>query len=132
VRRPVANWTLRNIYRGAVANGYVAGENVFGGAYFVSADCLARLREAGFLPDYRLRNAYLQEDHLFSLLVKAIDLDFGDLATGDLPFACRWSGLPDSPTNLVGKRKKVVHSTRYWGDMTEDEIRSFFRAQRHC
>ncbi len=130
IRRPVANFTLRSLYRKAIQNGYSAGENVFGGAYFMSESCLLKLKSEGLLPNYRLKNVQIQEDHLFGLLIKSIGMKFGDLASGALPFACAWKGLPDSPDQLCNNGKKIIHSVNFWNDINEDEIRAFFRSRR--
>lgn len=121
---------LRKQYKKAVANGYHAGESVFGASYFISAPCLQALNSEGLLPDERLRTVYLEEDHIFSLLVKAAGFHLHDLSAGNLPFGCDWKELPDSPENLVANGKRIIHSTRRWKQMNEDHIRQYFREQR--
>lgn len=130
IRRPFANWALRKLYRRALSNGYVTGENVFGGAYFMSEACLHTLHEAGLLPDYKLRTLNLEEDHLFGLLVKACGFNLADLSTEHKPFGCAWKGLPAAPEQLCKDDKKIVHSTRFWENMKEEEIRTYFRQKR--
>jgi hypothetical protein len=130
VTHPRRGLALRDAYKRAAANGYEAGVHVFGGAYFVSRDCLERLRAAGLLPRVALGDAYLQEDHLFGLLVKAVGKEMGDLASRDGPFACAWQDLPAPPDEVLRRGKKVVHSTRRCGNLGEEEIRAAFRAAR--
>lgn len=130
IRRPFSNWYLRKIYRKALANGYEAGESVFGGAYFMSFDCLQKLAKAGFLPMLQLRGLNMGEDHIFSLLVKAVGLELGNLADAGQPFGLSWKGLPVSPERLRTDAKKIVHSTRYFEEMKEEEIRAYFRQFR--
>lgn len=130
LKRPLVNLTLRKLFFKAFYNGYEVGEYVFGGSYFISENCLERLSEAGFLPLYKLRNAILGEDHLFSLLAKVEGLELGDLASGSLPFGVAWKGLPASPEMLQQTGKKIIHSTRMWENMREDEIRAYFRGFR--
>jgi hypothetical protein len=130
IHRPVANWILRKVYKRALTKGYITGESVFGGAYFMSEPCLLALYEEGFLPESRLGTLSLEEDHIFSLLVKAIDFQLADLSAGQLPFGCSWRGLPNAPDQLLLTGKKIIHSTRYWKDMKEGEIRQYFRQQR--
>jgi len=130
LKRPLVNYTLRKLYFKAFFNGYEIGEYVFGGSYFISENCLRRLKEAGFLPLLKLRNAILGEDHLFSLTAKVVGLELGDLASGNLPFGVAWKGLPASPEMLQQHNKKIIHSTRMWENMREDEIRSYFKSFR--
>ncbi|RYE30730.1 MAG: glycosyltransferase family 2 protein [Sphingobacteriaceae bacterium] len=128
--KPKANYALRKLLIKALLNGYAMGENVFGGAYIVSQLYLQKLREAKMLPDYGIQKIYLEEDHIFGLLTKAIDFDFGDLETGNLPFGVSWRGLPTSPEELYNKHKKIIHSTKKYKDMTEASIRQFFSDKR--
>lgn len=128
--KPRANLALRKLLIKALLNGYEMGTNVFGGAYIVSELYLQKLREAKMLPDYGIRKIYLEEDHIFGLLTKAVDFELGDLETGNLPFGVAWRGLPTSPEELYTRGKKIIHSTKVWKDMSEADIRSFFRDKR--
>ncbi|WP_374163211.1 hypothetical protein [Arcticibacter sp. MXS-1] len=130
LRQPIANYTLRKILIDAFKNGYDIGENVFGGAYFVSELFLRKLDEAGLLPESKLAAVVLEEDHIFGILAKSIKFDLGDLESGSLPFGCAWRGLPASPEVLWEQGKKIIHSTRFWQDLKEPEIRQFFREKR--
>jgi glycosyltransferase involved in cell wall biosynthesis len=130
IRRPVANYTMRKWAIEAFENGYEIGDNVFGGAYFVSEHFLKSLNNAGLLPDFKLRTVRVEEDHIFSMLAKALDFDFGNLESGNLPFAVAWKGLPASPEEIYKRGKKIIHSTRYWMDIKEPEIRTFFKDKR--
>jgi len=130
IKRPLVNLTLRNLYFKAFYQGYEMGEYVFGGSYFLSKHCLEELNSAGFLPLQRLEGAILSEDHMFGLLAKVAGLELGDLASGNLPFGLAWKGLPASPEMLLQKNKKIIHSTRKWENMGEDEIRAYFKKFR--
>ncbi len=130
IRRPIANWELIKYYKKALKNGYKTGESVFGGAYFMNATFLHKLNEEGLLPNYKFKTLNLGEDHLFALLAKSVGFELGDLSTTNLPFGCGWKGLPASPEELYSSGKKIIHSTRYWQDMKEEEIRSWFREKR--
>ncbi|MES2460801.1 MAG: hypothetical protein V4671_09460 [Armatimonadota bacterium] len=66
----------------------------------MSEEFLRRLQPARLLPDYILSGIYLQADHIFELLTKLVEMEYGDLGNGSLPFACIWGGMPDSPQNL--------------------------------
>jgi len=130
IKRPVGNLVLRKYFFRALKNGYELGENVFGGAYFMSESLLQELNNAGLLPDKRLYNSKLGEDHLFGLLAKVVHYDMGDLASNNLPFACAWKTLPASPQYLLEKGKKIVHSTREWEGLREHDIRQYFKTVR--
>jgi hypothetical protein len=130
IKRPVANFTLRKYFRKAFANGYNIGENVFGGAYFLSEALLMALDEADLLPVYRLKNSRMEEDHIFSILAKVLKFDIGDLGRDELPFGVYWKRLPASPETLLLKKKKVIHSTRSWENLNEQDIRAYYSALR--
>ena len=129
-KKPFTHWRLLKLYRKAAGQGYRTGESVFGGACFFSDACLRALASEGLLPHYGLKTLSLEEDHLFAILARSVGFRLGDLCSGKLPFGCAWKGLPDAPAALHSRGKKIIHSTRYWNEMKEDEIRSFFRQKR--
>jgi len=130
LRHPFINWKIRKVLFNAINNGYDLGEFVFGGTYAFSSTGLEKLRENNLLPMKKVLGADLEEDHFFSMLMVAIGMGLGDLASGDNPFACAWKGLPASPETILNANKKIIHSTRYWGDMKEEEVRKFFSDTR--
>ncbi|HYE55801.1 MAG TPA: glycosyltransferase family A protein [Chitinophagaceae bacterium] len=125
-----AHWSLLKLLRLALKNGYRTGESVFGGACFLSEACLQKLYRSGLLPRHELRTVELEEDHLFSILVRSVGFRLGDLSSDHLPMGCAWKGLPASPAELHAKGKKIIHSTRFWKQMNEAEIREWFRNKR--
>lgn len=130
IRRPLPNAMLRKLYIKAVKKGYIAGESVFGGSCFYSHSLLLALHRNRLLPNKLLGQLNLGEDHIFSLLAKAMGFNLGDLSLPGLPLALAWKELPASPEQLHTERKKVVHSTRKWEQMDEEQIRNFFKAKR--
>lgn len=129
-KRPLVHATLFPRYLRALRQGYVRGESVFGGACFFSYACLKALLAAGLLPARHLKELRLEEDHLFAILVKSLGFELASLSGEGLPMGCAWKGLPASPEKLMSDGKKIVHSTRYWEHMQEDEIRTIFRQHR--
>ncbi len=127
LRHPFTYWRIRNLIFKALNNGYEMGELVFGGAYAFSRNGLEKLRDNGLLPLRNVRGTELEEDHTFSILIYSVGLHLGDLASGNYPFACTWRGLPASPDNLSMSNKKIIHSTRFWKGMKEEEIRNYFK-----
>jgi hypothetical protein len=130
ILKPIANYTLRKTYFNATYNGYELGESIFGGAYFISPSFLKKMDEEGYLPNYNFRGVMLEEDHIFSMLARLLSFELIDLSMGTMPFGCAWKGLPASPETLWAMKKKIIHSTRYWADMKEPEIRAFFKEKR--
>jgi hypothetical protein len=122
--------TLRRTLRKARARGYELGEHCLGGAFFLSYECVLRMSQTGVFGRKELRNSRLSEDHLFGLFTRSVGLEIGDLATGNLPLGVSYRGLPCSPVELLQRRKKITHSTRFWQDMREPEIRELFRKAR--
>jgi glycosyltransferase involved in cell wall biosynthesis len=126
LRRPVANWYFRQLFIRALRNGYELGENIQGGCYFMSFECIRRLNNAGLLPLRLLKNVNFGEDLMFSLLVKSIQMNLGDLGSKPDPIGCCWQGLPASPETLQKEGKKIIHSVRFWDNMSEKDIREFY------
>jgi hypothetical protein len=130
LRHPPTYWRLRKLLFKALANGYEMGDLIFGGTYTFSRIGLEKLRDHGLLPLPNAVGTELEEDHTFSILICAVGLRLGDLASNGYPFACSWKGLPASPQTLRDANKKIVHSTRYWQDLGEEEIRKYFKRIR--
>jgi hypothetical protein len=130
VSPPFASMKLLGLLVRAVANGYTVGDHVYGGGTFYRYELLKQMHQKGYLPAYAFRKMRLHDDHFCSLISRALGWEFGDLATDPLPVLETWRGLPCAPEELVRRRKKLVHSVRYWQDMKEDAIRGFFRQQR--
>lgn len=121
---------LRRVFLRSRSNGYEAGEHCLGGAYFISRACIGRLVKNNLLFRREISWSRLQEDHIFGLLIYSVGLRHGDFATGSLPMGLRWQGLPCSPEELLERQKKITHSTRFFNDLSEDDIRDYFRTQR--
>jgi hypothetical protein len=120
----------RNRLRKAKKNGYELGEHCMGGSYFISPECIRRLYRNNLLARQEIRWCELQEDWIFGLLIYSVGLKHGDFATGHFPMGLRWRGLPCSPEELLTRKKKLAHSTRFYRNLSEEEIRGFFRGQR--
>jgi hypothetical protein len=131
MKRPITNWRIRKILFNALYNEYEVGKMVFGGAYFFSYKGLKTLYDNGLLPAKGVIGSDFEEDLFFSMLISSVNLRLGDLATGDLPFGCAWKGLPASPHTLEHAGKKIIHSTRFWESLGEDDIRIYFQSRRN-
>jgi hypothetical protein len=79
IRKPLASWTFARLYRQARTSGYREGGSVSWGDYFISGLLLAKLNEAGLLPDYRLGCLNLGDGHLFGLLSRVAGFDLVNL-----------------------------------------------------
>jgi glycosyltransferase involved in cell wall biosynthesis len=132
VHRIMAWRFLRKIFRRSISQGYEPGESCLGGAYFISKDCIARLSENNLLNRRDFLWSKLGEDHIFGLLIHSVGLTHGDFASASLPMGLRWRGLPCSPEELIGRKKKIIHSTRFFENMSESAIRDYFRKCRRA
>lgn len=130
LRHRAARRTLRSWLREAQAYGYQPGDHALGGAYFHSGAALRALHEQGRLEHPELAASGLGEDHLFALATVASGYGIGDFALDDQPLALRWKGLPAAPAELVSQHRKIIHSVRSFGSLTETEIREEFADRR--
>lgn len=128
LRHPFAFWKIRKRLFKALDLGYEFGDLVFGGAYTFSRAGLENLRKEGLLPIKNIMGVGFEEDHLFSLLIKSVNMDLGSLGT--TTFTCVWKGMPASPKTLWRAKKKIIHSTKYFKELTEEDIRAFFKEKR--
>lgn len=124
---------LRTWIIDAKKSGYEIGEHILGAAAFYNPRFVSAMCQRGYIDDMRIfKDSEISEDHLFSLLSFTCGFRLGDYATGDLPMGLSWRGLPDSPENLIKRNKKIIHSVKFWEDMPENEIRSYFAAKRNA
>lgn len=128
LRHPFSFWKIRKRLFKALYLGYEFGDLVFGGSYTFSRAGLERLRSEGLLPIRNIMGVGFEEDHLFSLLIRSVGMDLGQLGT--TAFTCVWKGMPASAKTLWRAKKKIIHSTRYFKEMPEEEIRAFFKEKR--
>lgn len=121
---------LRQLVYKAERHAWQLGQHVLGGALIFTYPYVERVNKAGLLHREELRRAKLQNDHLFSLLAKACGLDLVNFNAPHGPLAVVWRGMPAAPADLVDQGTKLIHSTRFWQNMDEAQIRTFFRARR--
>lgn len=122
--------TLRLYLQQARGNGYRVGEHILGGTALYNPEFIRRLVNRDMLLREELRRTRLQEDHLWGLLCYASGMEIARFQVPEQPLAVVWQGLPCSPEQIIAAGAKIVHSTRYWQHMNEDEIRAFFRVYR--
>jgi len=105
-RRP--SWM--NFLRMAESKGYKRGDNVFGGAYFVTRECIEAATKIGALNVPWHWHSKMQEDVYFSLITVAAGFRLGHFAAPDGPLCMDWRGLPYPAKALAASKYKVVHS----------------------
>lgn len=111
----------------AEQNGYEMGEHVLGGAYFMSSSLIEKLASLDLLQSSEFLGSKLEEDQIFGILTYVAGFKLGDFVTGELPMCLKWRGLPLSPEKIVRLGKKIVHSTRFYEKISENEIRTRFK-----
>ncbi len=114
----------------AVKHGYELGEHILGGVYFMSRALIDKLNAAGQMPSQHFVGSKLEEDHIFGILTYSVNMRLGDFVTANYPMCLKWKGMPTSPQNVLKLGKKVVHSTRYYLDLPEKEVRAIFKKSR--
>ncbi len=98
------------LFKLAEERGYIQGENVFGGAYFVTRQCLEGMDRLGALEmPFRWRSK-MMEDVYFSMAAVAADFKLGHFGAPEGPLCLEWRGLPYVAEELIRAGYKVVHS----------------------
>lgn len=98
------------LLRSAEERGYKRGDNVFGGAYFLTRACLEKMRAMGALDVPFRWNSRLMEDVYFSMAAVAGGFELGHFAAPDGPLCLEWRGLPHPAGQLIRSHFKLVHS----------------------
>lgn len=100
----------RGLLRRATMNGYKIGDNVFGGAYFITYDCLSQIEKIkGLAVPYKWHSR-LQEDVYFSMAAVAAGFRMGHFAAPEGPMCLEWRGLPHPALQMWRLGYKIVHS----------------------
>ncbi len=94
----------------AEQKGYRRGDHVFGGAYFITRECILALRNIGALNLPWSWHSILSEDVYFSMLTVAAGLRLCHFAAPDGPLCLEWRGLPFPAAALASSKYKLVHS----------------------
>lgn len=139
-RRP--RWTLRTwndplkaqvrrVRSAAEGHGYRPAEHCTGGGYALSRPALDAMAAAGHLDAAMLwAGADLPEDVMVGLHVRAAGFGFADLTARGEVFGVRYIGLSFPPAELLARGYSVIHAVKNDPDLSEADIRSFFRRQR--
>ncbi|WP_462247685.1 glycosyltransferase [Ekhidna sp.] len=102
------SWT--DLLRKAEKNGYVRGDNVFGGAYFLTRSCIISMEQIGALNVSLSRLSILAEDVYFSMATLASGFSMGHFAFPSGPLILEWKGLPYPAAKLIEEGHGIVHS----------------------
>jgi glycosyltransferase involved in cell wall biosynthesis len=94
----------------AESKGYKRGDNVFGGAYFFTRECLEAAKKMGAFGISRHWRSKLNDEIYFSMIAVAAGFRLGHFAAPDGPLCMEWKGLPYPATTLAQSKYKVVHS----------------------
>jgi hypothetical protein len=117
----------------AVQNGYEYGEHCLGGAYALSAELLKRMLAAGYLEDPALWLPIdCPEDVMVGMYTKAVGMRHMNYVSPGEVFGVRHKGLPDSPEKLVEKDYSVIHALKNDPNISEEEIRGFYKRRREA
>jgi glycosyltransferase involved in cell wall biosynthesis len=90
--------------------GYHRGENVYGGAYFITKQCLESMQQAGALNIPFRWNSKLSEDVYFSMVTIAVGYRLGHFAAPEGPLCLESNALPYPAEDLLKSKYKLVHS----------------------
>jgi hypothetical protein len=136
--RRLRNWVggdgLARISRhigAARRNAYRYGEHCLGGAYAVSRKLVLRMQKDGYLDKPKLWLPIdCPEDVMVGIYTKAVGCDYLSYVDRDEVFGVRHRGLDDAPRGLLERGYSVIHAVKNDPNLSEAEIRAFFREQR--
>jgi hypothetical protein len=94
----------------ALRYGWQLGENVFGGAYFLTGDCLLEMQALGHLETERWPRTAIAEDVYFTMCATAAGFQRGQFAAPAGPMGLAYDGLPAPARVLAEKGMKVIHT----------------------
>jgi len=94
----------------AERNGYIRGDNVFGGSYFITRNCLLAAKKLGALDVPWHWHSALQEDVYFSMVTIASGFRLGHFAAPKGHLCMDWRGLPFPAEILSAGNFQLVHS----------------------
>jgi glycosyltransferase involved in cell wall biosynthesis len=94
----------------AESRGYKRGDNVFGGAYFVTRQWVEAAVKMGALKIPWRWHSNMGEEIYFSMIAVAAGLRLGHFAAPDGPLIMEWRGLPYPAEKLIDSKYKLVHS----------------------
>lgn len=118
-----------HVARQALARGWGLGENVFGGAYFITWPCLKVMYHEGHLNrTMRGWGSRIAEDVYFTMCAVAAGFDRGQFGVPNGPLCLAWKKLPLSAEEIRARGYKLVHSVDYGENVLG--AREFFRRIR--
>jgi hypothetical protein len=131
-RKPITAAAVTRLVALALLHGYELGEMVDGGVCIYSRSAIETLYANRLLGHSRLARTRLTEDFQFGLALRASGMELSDFGSESdtLPIGSRWQGLAASPEDLIKAKKCLIHSTRFWQDIDETAIRSYFAKRR--
>ena len=121
---------LRRMVRAARRHGYEMGDYCFGSSFFASGAWASQMHRRRLFARDETLHSKLASDVIFGLLTYAAGFRIGDFSTGTLPMGLAHRELPFAPDELLIRHKKIIHSTRSYRDLDEEQIRAWFR--RHA
>lgn len=98
------------LLRSAERHGYRRGDNVFGGAYFVTRSCLASMEKLDALDVPYRWHSRMMEDVYFSMATVAAGYELGHFAAPNGPLCLEWRGLPHPAREMAESQYKIIHS----------------------
>ena len=86
------------------------GDNVFGGAYFITRECISAIHKLGALKVPWNWHSNMGEDVYFPMVAVAAGFGLGHFAAPDGPLCLEWCGLPMPAAEGAHSKYKLVHS----------------------
>ena len=128
-RRKMAE-VMNSLLEPAMKNGYELGENIIAPGSMTSRAACEKMSAHPLFGSPAFGLSKLGDDHVTSLLLRALGFELADFATGDLPLAVWLKKLEWSPEEIVKRGKCITHSVRGYKNLNEEQVRAEFRRLR--
>ena len=129
-RREAATAPARALIGRALAGDYEPGDHALGGALALRGAVLTELAADGLLDSAAWEGLDLSEDVMIGLLPAAAGYGQADLVGAGEVFGVAFQGLPYPPAELLDRGYALIHAVKNDPDVSEADIRAFFRARR--
>jgi hypothetical protein len=121
---------IKEFLKLAKTSDYELGAHAISCAVFFKRELLEEWQSRGWLENHGLSEFPIPDDGMLGLMTYASGYKIGEIGGPNGLINVAWKGLSAAPEQLNNSGAFIIHSVRKFEEMTEIEIRSFFRRIR--